>query len=779
MGTQDKASGPDQIADLQARIAELESRLATTVRERDTAIRDLEWWRKLIEASPHFISVFDDQLAYCYLNYRADDFGDESIMGRSIREFVSPANADLAEAAFRQTLETGQPTQFEVLDRDHKHWYVCDVTRVVLDDGRRFVQSTSQNIDRRKQTAAELRDTQALWNSLVANSPDIILLLERDAKVLSINRTVAGYTPEGLIGHYGYEFVVPEYREEMRRAIVAAVDTGKPQHYEMRDIVNQMWWWVTLVPVRTNAQSDLVLAISSDVTDNRRAQESVRASESRLRLVLDQAPAILWTTDVELRITSGSGAGLASLNLDPTTIVGKTISELLKQTDSTFPPLVAHRTALAGRSVTFEHQWREMAFQVHIEPLRDGSEQVVGTIGLALDITARHVAENEVRRARDELEQRVAERTAQLDEVNRSLLADIAERERIQHELRESEERFRIIAETVPVAVVITRRSDGLIRFVNRRAGELVTIPYQELLNRRSSEFYYDPEERAALVARLQSPTEMVDTELQLKRSDGSPVMVNVSYQPVVFDGEPAILTGFVDITRRMETELALRNERRLLKRLLELHERDRQLISYEIHDGIVQDMTAALMFFESSRPLETAHEPLSEAFENGVKLLRGSIHEARRLINGLRPPVLEDEGVVAGVEAFIEDLRENAGMQIDFHSDVKFQRLAPALEMAIYRIVQEGLNNVWHHSRSPRALVELVQRDDSIEIVVQDWGIGFDPSKVSKRRYGLMGVRERARLLNGRAEVDTKIGVGTTLKVELPLIDALMPTVE
>jgi signal transduction histidine kinase len=95
---------------------------------------------------------------------------------------------------------------------------------------------------------------------------------------------------------------------------------------------------------------------------------------------------------------------------------------------------------------------------------------------------------------------------------------------------------------------------------------------------------------------------------------------------------------------------------------------------------------------------------------------------------------------------------------------------------MAIYRIVQEGLNNVWHHSRSARAQVQLIQRDDIIEIRVQDWGIGFDPAKVAKRRYGLMGMRERARLLNGRAIIKSVIGEGTTLHIELPLIDALMP---
>src|SRR5690606_34757873 len=178
--------------------------------------------------------------------------------------------------------------------------------------------------------------------------------------------------------------------------------------------------------------------------------------------------------------------------------------------------------------------------------------------------------------------------------------------------------------------------------------------------------------------------------------------------------------------------------------RLLELQQRDRQLLSYEIHDGIVQDMTAALMFFESSRPAELDEEhPTYDSFLTGVRLLSGSIAEARRVINGLQPPVLEDEGVVAAIEALVTDLEQVAGLEIELIVEVKFQRLAPALEMAIYRIVQEGLNNVWHHSKTTKARVELIQQDDSIDIRVQDWGIGFDPAKVSKRRYGLMRSEE------------------------------------
>ena len=282
------------------------------------------------------------------------------------------------------------------------------------------------------------------------------------------------------------------------------------------------------------------------------------------------------------------------------------------------------------------------------------------------------------------------------------------------------------------------------------------------------------------MLERLQETSAAFDLELQLRCPSGKEMRVSGNYQLITFGGTTCVLSGFVDLTQRIENERQLKAERRLLKRLLELQQRDRQLLSYEIHDGIVQDMTAALMFFESSRPAELGEEhPTHDSFLVGLRLLRGSIIEARRVINGLQPPVLEDEGVVAAIEALVTELERLTELEIELVIDVKFQRLAPALEMAIYRIVQEALNNVWHHSKSTKARVELLQQDDSVNIRVQDWGVGFDPATVSKRRYGLMGMRERARLLNGRARLESAPGAGTLVAIELPLFDALMPNDE
>ena len=221
----------------------------------------------------------------------------------------------------------------------------------------------------------------------------------------------------------------------------------------------------------------------------------------------------------------------------------------------------------------------------------------------------------------------------------------------------------------------------------------------------------------------------------------------------------------------------ALQAERQQLLRTLEFHERDRQLLAFEIHDGIVQDMTAALMFLDSAAGgAAFAKEDDKQTLERGIRLLRGSVAEARRLIQGLIPVVLDERGLVASLEKLVERFRTDQGLNIDLTTKVSFSHLTPAVEMVVLRIVQEALNNVWRHSQSDRAEVRVTQTDQDLRAGIQDSGVGFDPAQVKKTRYGLAGMRERARLFGGTTEIDSSPGQGTRVIVTLPLADAILP---
>ena len=226
------------------------------------------------------------------------------------------------------------------------------------------------------------------------------------------------------------------------------------------------------------------------------------------------------------------------------------------------------------------------------------------------------------------------------------------------------------------------------------------------------------------------------------------------------------------EIKERQRAEELLLKEQRYLRYLLELQDRDRQMVSYEIHDGLVQQLAAAIMQFEVfSRVAEQKAEEVWKTFESGVGMLSECMREARRLVNGLRSPILDELGLVAAVEDLISQDSSQDKPEIDFVHHLDCERLAPSLENVIFRIIQESLTNARRYSQSERVLVRLTQRDRHIRIEVQDWGIGFDPKKVGEGHFGLEGIQERARLFGGSAAITSALGKGTRIVVQLPLM--------
>jgi two-component system, cell cycle sensor histidine kinase and response regulator CckA len=176
------------------------------------------------------------------------------------------------------------------------------------------------------------------------------------------------------------------------------------------------------VPLRTPAETIGVLVVQSYDRDNaytkddleflssvggqiafaierKRAEARVRESEARLRVLIEQLPAVVWTVDMNLRFTSALGAGLARLGLKPDQVVGMLLSEYFQTADPAFPPISAHRRAVAGERVTFHFDWKDGAYACHVEPLRDATGDVRGAICMALDVTDRKRLEEQFRQA--------------------------------------------------------------------------------------------------------------------------------------------------------------------------------------------------------------------------------------------------------------------------------------------------------------------------------------------------------------------------------------------
>lgn len=595
------------------------------------------------------------------------------------------------------------------------------------------------------------------------------------------------------------------------------------------------WLWtqmnLAIVPGRDGAD-DYVLAIVTDISRQKRAEETVRQTNERLDFVINRAPIVLWSTDRTGEITMSRGAGLMPLGLNSGEAVGRSIFEMF----SAYEDLLDNvRRALGGETRSFVVRLDEVAYETFLMPARDETGEISGVIGVSTDVTARqNYADELTHRAEfDRILSEVStrfinceipefdagiraalEEVGQFCEVERDYVFQFREDGtadmthewcaatcgpiaprfqawRIEKEVpwfaqsiakleavhvpkvsqlprKAQTERKRLEARGVKSLLVVPMVARGrLVGFVGfeRLAAEKSWTDEQIVLLTIFGEILANALEHRRNRIDLLHARQELESRVAERTSELSAANVSLRQQ----------------IAERRRAESDLRGQQQLMEQLLAAHERDRQLTAYEIHDAVVQDIAAALMHFEAYHDAcrlafgeDYGNHPqaatLNAAAEQAQALLRRAIDELRRLISGLRPPIIDEFGVVAAIEYLVGEQPRGGPIPVTFHHDVRFERLAPLLEGAIYRIVQEALANVQRHSAAQQAEVRLWHRDDRIFLDIRDDGVGFDPAQVTEHRLGLRGIRERSKLLRGDATVESSPGNGTRVRVELPI---------
>jgi len=149
---------------------------------------------------------------------------------------------------------------------------------------------------------------------------------------------------------------------------------------------------------------------------------------------------------------------------------------------------------------------------------------------------------------------------------------------------------------------------------------------------------------------------------------------------------------------------------------------------------------------------------------------LRKAIGEGRRMITTLRPMIIDEMGIIEAIHYLVAEEEATQRLNVTFTHDVRFGRLAPMLEGIVFRIVQESLNNVRRHAGVQDAEVRLQQTGSMLLIEIEDRGAGFDPARIEDHHFGLEGIRERARLIGGKATIRSFVGHGTIVSVVLPI---------
>jgi signal transduction histidine kinase len=218
-----------------------------------------------------------------------------------------------------------------------------------------------------------------------------------------------------------------------------------------------------------------------------------------------------------------------------------------------------------------------------------------------------------------------------------------------------------------------------------------------------------------------------------------------------------------VDASRRVERDA--------LRRAVAAQELERSRLARELHDETGQSLTSILLTLRAIDDAESAEERTAAVAMVREQLV-DTLQSVRRLAVELRPAALDDFGLQPALERLAATVGERTGLDVQVESALGSERLPPLVETAVYRIVQEALTNAVKHSEARHASVVLRRKNGRVTVIVEDDGRGFDPAAATQG-IGLVGMRERVQLLDGRLVVESSAqpnGHGTTLVAELPL---------
>jgi signal transduction histidine kinase len=215
--------------------------------------------------------------------------------------------------------------------------------------------------------------------------------------------------------------------------------------------------------------------------------------------------------------------------------------------------------------------------------------------------------------------------------------------------------------------------------------------------------------------------------------------------------------------------DLSQRIARDAFRRVVEAQELERRRLARELHDETGQALTSILLGLKSLEEAIGADEARA-AVADLRELVVATLQDVRRLAVELRPKVLDDFGLVPALERLAESFADQTEIDVRFETGLGDERLAAEVETALYRIVQESLTNVVKHAHARVVSIVLARKTDAVALVIEDDGSGFDPGDTREGGFGLEGMRERIGLLEGKLQVESRAGAGTTIVAEVPL---------
>ncbi|WP_425618968.1 PAS domain S-box protein [Anatilimnocola sp. NA78] len=223
-----------------------------------------------------------------------------------------------------------------------------------------------------------------------------------------------------------------------------------------------------------------------------------------------------------------------------------------------------------------------------------------------------------------------------------------------------------------------------------------------------------------------------------------------------------------IDITDMKQATNDLKNKQNLLRNLIEVQEQEKQFLCHEFHDGLIQYVFGAVMLLETCLRNPLAADSGAN-IQTAIDSLRRGIEDGRRAIRGIRPAVLDDFGLGAAIDDLV-DQYSTSGILVSSQCDPEVGRLSNTIQTTVYRVVQEALNNAKKYSGTDVVRIKVKMVNGELHFEVRDFGTGFDVEAARKRGFGLLGMTERVRLLDGECLIQSDPDEGTCISVRLPI---------
>ena len=372
------------------------------------------------------------------------------------------------------------------------------------------------------------------------------------------------------------------------------------------------------------------------------------------------------------------------------------------------------------------------------------------------------------------LNRRLEQRTEALTRANEHLLAEIEERKAGEKILQESEEKYRNLVEHSKAGICIVQGT--ILKYANDRLAQILGCSVEEM-GETAFIGYVHPDG----LSRVEQCYERFNVskefdhhfETVLMHRNGRRVAVEFNVTMTHYRNKRAGLVMVYDITDRKRAEDHIHL---LTQELIKAQETEHQRISHYLHDTVAQDLSSTKIACETlfdaypdiSRQLRARTETMSNLLQRTITAVRGLAYD-------LRPPGLDQLGLVRTVFLYCEDFSKNVGVDVDFFSaGMEDLSLDFDTEINLYRLIQEGLRNIQAHAHATRAAVRLVASSPHILLRIKDNGRGFDVAERRERsrqekRMGLQSMEERVSLIDGCMRIQSSPGEGTGIFIEVP----------